>query len=132
MSTSEPLTASEAARKPPRRPRRKRPVAQRSAMLYPRAWPRALTGCVSALSICRCHSTTYRDALKSYGELCSAAVHTPTGSTIPHDYEALGTPLAPGDVGGCLTPELAESLVRAAAIDDDDIEFCGYLGWLHR
>lgn len=128
MSTSKPLAAPGTALQPPPRLRSN---PQRPAMLYPRAWPRPLTGCVSALSVCRSRTAAYQGALKEYGALCTAA-EWPADAPAPHDYEALARPAPPGQGCGCLTAELAEADALTAAIDDDDIEFCGYLGWLRR
>ena len=130
MPTSESLAAPSTALQPPPRTRRKRGIAPRPAMLY-RAWPRPLTGCVSALSVCRGRTAAYQAALKQYGALCTAA-EWPADAAAPHDYEALANPAPPGPGCGCLTAELAEIPAPTAAIGDDDIEFCGYLGWLRR
>lgn len=131
MSTREHLAASDAAvQAPPAQRRRKHDLAGRTAsLLYPRALPRPLTGCVSALSICRCQSSGYHDALKNFAALCTVTDGLSAGGAVPHDYDALGRPTAENGCG-CLTAELAE-IQTNFAIGDDDIEFCGYLGWLH-
>ena len=92
-----------------------------------RAAPKAITGCVSALSTCTQSSPDYRAALKHYGEVYS-------------DYQAYLTPADPlaghayGSVPACSEDSVNWLLAGPGApseVSDDEVERCGYFGWLH-
>jgi hypothetical protein len=110
--------------------RKERFTGAKPAAVTPRAWPRPLTGCVSAISMCRCQSSGYRDALENFGAICSSSSDW-LGAAIPHDYDASTATASAGGVCGCLTAELIGTSAPPQALTEEDIEACGYLGWLH-
>jgi hypothetical protein len=96
--------------------------------------PQSFTGCVSEVSFGPGRDHRYTDALKRYAEVYEAyqAYLMPIDPLAAHDYE-LGAG-APTDSRhfGCLDATLVEDTVGRNDITDEDIERCGYLGWLHR
>ena len=90
----------------------------------------ALTGCVSALSSCRhIDHAACAAALKQYGALCAAAqCHLAPADTELHDCGAA----VPAEAPAAIEP-MAALPFGARRVSDEEIEGCGYLGWLsHR
>lgn len=94
-----------------------------------RASRRALTGCVSKLSIVEPREHAYFDALKDYAFRYAAAQAylADTQSQIAHDYTSIGD--APSEPDHGLLDDDGEPAMFAQ-ISDDDIDNCGYMGWL--
>jgi hypothetical protein len=88
-----------------------------------------LTGCVSKLSVVAQCEPAYFDALKDY------AVHYAQAQAyladdkwqIAHDYSLMDGSISEPDHG--LLGDDGEP-VKLARISDDDIDYCGYMGWL--
>lgn len=98
------------------------------------AAPKSFTGCVSALSSCAAVDHAYTDALKSYGEIYEQfqAYLSPLDSLTAHDYDrAIAMSMPENAHFGCLNDDMVELLATTDKISDDEIESCGYLGWLH-
>lgn len=95
--------------------------------------PQSFTGCVSEISSRASGESFHAEAFKRYAEVYEAyqAYLLPAGSLAVHDYEA--GPVA--DAGmhqlGCLDEHLVDDTLVRDDISDEDIEHCGYLGWLH-
>ncbi len=89
----------------------------------------ALTGCISKLSVVERHEHAYFDALKDYAvHYAEAQAYLADAeSPIVHDYAAIDNCVSEPDRG--LLDDDGE-LVRFVLISDDDIDNCGYLGWL--
>lgn len=89
----------------------------------------ALTGCVSKLSTLELHQHAYFDALRDYAKLYEAtqAYLAGDGSSIAHDYAATSSASREFDHG--LLGDDGEA-VAFVPISDDEIDNCGYLGWL--
>jgi|GEM_PF-2976846 len=89
--------------------------------------PTAWTGCLSDLSSCHTQDPVYLEALKSYAEVYAAYQDylTPENPLAAHDYV----------VRDSATEEHTQlgRLIEAQHdrdVSDDDIDGCGYLGWL--
>lgn len=88
-----------------------------------------LTGCASKLSMLEQHEHAYFDALKDY------AIHYAQAQAyladdewhIAHDYTLIGNSLSEPDHG--LLGDDGEPAMFAQ-ISDEDIDHCGYMGWL--
>lgn len=103
--------------------------------LIDRIAPTSTSGCISELSSDSIHAVErgYASAMKNYAVLYEQfqSYLMPRNALLPHDYElsvklaALANPL------GCLNEELVASTLHEDDISDDDIEGCGYMGWLH-
>lgn len=91
--------------------------------------PSALTGCISGVSVVRPHRHAYFHALKDY------AVHYADAQA----YLAVDHSLVACDYGSIdkASHELDHGLlgddgepVRYTQVSDEDIDKCGYMGWL--
>lgn len=97
--------------------------------------PSVTSGCISELSSDAIHGVEhdYASAMKNYGVVYEEyqSYLMPRSELLPHDYDlsvklaALASPL------GCLNEELVATTLHEDDINDDDIEGCGYMGWLH-
>jgi len=89
--------------------------------------PTPLCGCWSELSSCRAQDQVYLDALKSYAQVYAAYQDylTPEPPMERRDY-ALGVSATEEHVQLGLLSETG----HAQRVSDDDIDDCGYLGWL--
>lgn len=96
------------------------------------AAPESLTGCVSEISSCAGHEHSYADALKDYAAVYEAyqSYLTP-GDAVVHDYDQLAAVAAEEHHLGCLNDDLLASTLIPDDVSDEEIESCGYLGWLH-
>lgn len=99
------------------------------------AAPKPFTGCVSALSTCAPPDPAYTDALKNYGEVYEQfqAYLSPLDALSEHDYDrAIALSMPERAHIGCLDGDMIELITGGdSAVSDDEIEHCGYLGWLH-
>lgn len=94
---------------------------------------KSFTGCVSEISSCEHPGHSYTDALRNYAEVYEAYQAYLTPEAVPHNYDLVGVAEAGSPHIGCLNEELMASTLQADTVSDDDIERCGYLGWLqHR
>ncbi len=91
-----------------------------------RAAPKALTGCVSAISTCGQASSDYRAGLKAYAEVYEAyqAYLTPADPLAGHCYGSV--PASDAESADWLMAPLEDG----PQVTDDEVEGCGYLGWL--
>lgn len=97
------------------------------------AAPKSLTGCVSALSSCAAVDHAYTDALKIYGEIYEQfqAYLSPLDTLSTHDYDqAIAMSMPENAHLGCLNDDMVEFIASSENITEDEIENCGYLGWL--
>ena len=95
--------------------------------------PKSVTGCLSSLSTCAAPDQDYAAALKNYGEVYERFQEylAPADAPADHNYDQVIAMSMPQGVHlGCLNDAIA---AFPASIDtsDDDVEGCGYLGWLH-
>ena len=92
-------------------------------------------GCISDISSDCIHGCEhdYAAAMKSFGVVYEQyqSYLMPRNQLMPHDYDVAANPVPAFSHLGCLNEELLESTVHSDDISDDDIEDCGYLGWLH-
>ena len=92
-------------------------------------------GCISELSSDAIHGCEhdYAAAMKSFAVVYEQyqAYLMPSGQLVAHDYDIAAKPVPAFSHLGCLNAELLESTVPEDDISDDEIEGCGYLGWLH-
>lgn len=98
------------------------------------AAPKSLTGCVSALSSCAAVDRAYTDALKNYGEIYEQfqAYLSPRDTLTAHNYDQAISMITPENSHfGCLNDDMVELIAINDNITEDEIESCGYLGWLH-
>lgn len=110
----------------------------RAQLLPESAWsemsaPRSVTGCVSEISSRGDGVSFHPEAFKRYAEVYGAyqAYLMPLDPLAAHDYE-LGLRTAPSSHRlGCLDEDFVDDTVLRAPVADEDIEQCGYLGWLH-
>jgi hypothetical protein len=95
--------------------------------------PKSFTGCVSEISSFAAPEHSYADALKDYAQVYEAyqAYLTPADTVVQHDYDSVGVATAAGHQLGCLNEELVECTVPVDDVSDEEIESCGYLGWVH-
>jgi hypothetical protein len=95
--------------------------------------PKSFTGCVSELSSCAVQEHSYTDALRNYAEVYEAyqSYLTPTDTLAQHDYDLVGVAAANEHQLGCLNEEMVDGTVSVDAVSDEEIESCGYLGWIH-
>lgn len=97
------------------------------------AAPKAFTGCVSEISSCEQVDHDYTDALKEYGAVYEAAqAYLAPGEAVAHDYTLI-VDYAEGVQASQLTAliewqQTAQEI--APVVSDDEVERCGYLGWL--
>jgi hypothetical protein len=95
--------------------------------------PKALTGCVSEISSCGGAGHDYAAALKNYGAVYEAyqSYLSPDATMPPHDYgrAALEADELVHDASS--DDEMAQLALPIEEFSDDEIESCGYLGWLH-
>lgn len=102
------------------------------------AAPKAFTGCVSEISSCEQLDHSYADALKQYGAVYEAAqAYLAPGQAVAHDYDACAQ--GEQDTQGAQVAAQLELLLqeeqeheqhKVASVSDDEVERCGYLGWL--
>ncbi len=95
--------------------------------------PKSFTGCVSEISSCATHDQPYAAALRNYAQVYEAyqAYLDPVDGQITHDYDAVGVAVTVEHQLGCLNEEMVDCTVHADDISDEDIDGCGYLGWIH-
>lgn len=88
------------------------------------------SGCLSDISVPPTLDRTYFDAVKIYAELRAPypAVVAASGLNIDCDYSVTGVGVDDYSVHDLSAYENAS--LGSVAIGDDDIEACGYLGWL--
>ncbi len=91
-------------------------------------------GCISALSSNEIHgySHDYAVAMKNYATIYEnfQAYLEPQNVLASHDYDLSTRPVEEHEHLGCLDQEFMECATNADSISDEDIERCGYLGWL--
>lgn len=92
--------------------------------------PKLLTGCVSEISNCALRESARSGAFKDYAAVYAAYQDylAPARHELPHDYDGI----ARSARDGCLDDGLLDWTLQRHrdAVSDDDIEGCGYLGWL--
>jgi len=95
--------------------------------------PQLFTGCVSDISSDAAPAHFHADAFKRYAQVYAAyqAYLMPTDPLAAHDYELGSRAVALDCRLGCLGEDLVNDTVPRDDISDEDIERCGYLGWLH-
>jgi hypothetical protein len=94
----------------------------------------ACNGCISELSSDEIHgySHDYAVAMKNYATIYEnfQAYLEPQNILASHDYDLSTRPVEEHEHLGCLDQEFMECAINADSISDEDIERCGYLGWL--
>jgi hypothetical protein len=94
----------------------------------------ACNGCISELSSKQIHgySHDYAVAMKNYAAIYESfqAYLEPKNILASHDYDLSTRPVEEHEHLGCLDQEFMECATNADSISDEDIERCGYLGWL--
>ncbi len=94
----------------------------------------ACNGCISELSSNEIHgySHDYAVAMKNYATIYESfqAYLEPKNILASHDYDLSTRPVEEHEHLGCLDQEFMECATNADSISDEDIEGCGYLGWL--
>jgi hypothetical protein len=94
----------------------------------------ACNGCISELSSYDIHaySHDYAVAMKNYATIYEnfQAYLEPKNILASHDYDLSTRPVEEHEHLGCLDQEFMECATNADSISDEDIERCGYLGWL--
>jgi hypothetical protein len=92
-------------------------------------------GCISDISSDAIHGCEhdYAAAMKSYGVVYEQyqSYLLPNNQLMPHDYDLAAAPVPAFNHLGCLNEDLLDSTVHSDDVSDDEIEGCGYLGWLH-
>jgi hypothetical protein len=92
-------------------------------------------GCISDISSDAIHGCDhdYTAAMKNYGVIYEQyqAYLLPDNQLQPHNYDLAAAQVPAFNHLGCLNEELLEATVHSDVISDDDIENCGYLGWLY-
>lgn len=91
------------------------------------------TGCVSAISTCDPVDHDYTDALRNYGEVYEEhqSYLSPLDELSEHDYDqAIAMSMPENSHFGCLNDDMVEYVAVVDNITDDEIESCGYFGWL--
>lgn len=95
--------------------------------------PKVFSGCLSALSSYEPLDHAYTDALKNYGEVYEQfqAYLEPLDTLSAHDYDqAIAMSMPEHAHLGCLNDDMVEFVASSAQISDEEIENCGYMGWL--
>jgi uncharacterized protein YozE (UPF0346 family) len=95
--------------------------------------PKSLTGCVSALSSFAPVNHSYTDALKNYGEVYEQfqSYLSPLDKLSEHDYDqAIAMSMPEGAHIGCLNHDMVEFVAGGEFVTEEEIEDCGYMGWL--
>lgn len=90
-------------------------------------------GCVSAISMSNPVDHDYAAALRNYGEVYEGyqAYLSPQDGLPEHDYDqAIAMSMPENSHFGCLNDDMVEYVAAVDNITDDEIESCGYLGWL--
>ena len=109
-------------------------VLQAREAFFERTAPKSLTGCVSGVSACTPVNHAYTDALKNYAEVYEAfqAYLSPLDTVAAHDYDrAIAMSVPENSHFGCINDDMVEFIASTRSkIADEDIESCGYLGWL--
>lgn len=92
------------------------------------------SGCVSELSSDAIHGYPhdYAVAMKDYATIYEnfQAYLEPANILASHDYDLSTRPVEEHEHLGCLDQEFMECATNIESISDEDIESCGYLGWL--
>lgn len=92
------------------------------------------SGCVSELSSDAIHGYPhdYAVAMKNYAAIYEnfQAYLEPANILATHDYDLSTRPVEEHEHLGCLDQEFMECATNTESISDEDIERCGYLGWL--
>lgn len=91
-------------------------------------------GCISDISSEAIHGCEhdYAAAMKSFGTVYEQyqSYLLPNGQVMAHDYDLAAKAAAELSGKGFLDESLLQSMAHDDAISDDDIEDCGYMGWL--
>lgn len=91
-------------------------------------------GCVSELSSDAIHGYPhdYAVAMKNYATIYEnfQSYLEPANILATHDYDLSLRAVEEHEHLGCLDQEFMECATNADSISDEDIEGCGYLGWL--
>jgi hypothetical protein len=92
--------------------------------------PLMFTGCLSDLSSCELHEHAYFEALRDYAEVYAAtqAYLGPDDPVSGHDY---ALDVAETEEHSRLGLLGDEGMPKPDEFSDDEIDRCGYLGWLH-
>lgn len=92
-------------------------------------------GCISDISSDAIHGRDedYTAAMKNYGAIYEQyqAYLLPDKQLQPHNYDLAAAQVPAFNHLGCLNEDLLESTAPSDIVSDDDIESCGYLGWLY-
>lgn len=92
-------------------------------------------GCISDISSDAIHGCArdYTAAMKNYGDTYEQyqAYLLPDNQLQPHNYDLAAAQVPAFNHLGCLNEDLLESTAPSDIVSDDDIESCGYLGWLY-
>lgn len=92
-------------------------------------------GCISDISSDAIHGREqdYTAAMKNYGVIYEQyqAYLLPDNQLQPHNYDLAAAQVPAFNHLGCLNEDLLESTAPSDVVSDDDIESCGYLGWLY-
>lgn len=93
-----------------------------------------VSGCVSELSSDAIHGYPheYAVAMKNYAAIYEGfqAYLEPENVLADHDYDLSTRPVEEHEHLGCLDQEFMEWTADIDSVSDEDIELCGYLGWL--
>jgi hypothetical protein len=96
--------------------------------------PTLSSGCISDLSSAAIHGYEhdYTAAMKNYATVYEdfQAYLEPANILAMHDYDLSLKPVPEHEHLGCLDQEFMECASNTDSISDEDIEGCGYLGWL--
>ncbi|HSB98039.1 MAG TPA: hypothetical protein VLC91_16380 [Spongiibacteraceae bacterium] len=96
--------------------------------------PTLSSGCISDVSSDAIHGYEhdYALAMKSYATVYEnfQAYLEPANILATHDYDLSTRPVPEHERLGCLDQEFMEYAGNNESISDEDIESCGYLGWL--
>lgn len=92
-------------------------------------------GCISDISSDAIHGCEqgYAAAMKNYGVIYEQyqAYLLPDNQLQPHNYDLAAVQVPAFNHLGCLNEDLLEATAPSDIVSDDDIESCGYLGWLY-
>jgi hypothetical protein len=96
--------------------------------------PTPCNGCISELSSdsIHGHQHDYAAAMKSYAAVYEnfQSYLEPANILAGHDYDLSTKPVPEHEHLGCLDQEFIEYTTHTDSVSDEDIESCGYLGWL--
>jgi hypothetical protein len=96
--------------------------------------PTLCSGCISDVSSAAIHGYKhdYAAAMKSYAAVYEnfQSYLEPANTLAAHDYNLSTVPVPEHEHLGCIDQEFMECTTRADSVSDEEIESCGYLGWL--